>query len=307
MADPVRLISMPGLDRKRRGELLRAVFDVLADHHDGIQARDALKEVENRLGLTEFEAANYPGSDTRRFEKTVRFQTINAVKAGWMTKRAGIWTPTQEGLAAHVKFTDPEQFLVEAEKLYRVWAAAQPQKESDDEDEQESALSDASLTLEEAEEKSWEQVREYLHTMDPYEFQRLVAGLLRGMEYSVTWVAPPGKDRGLDIVALSDPIGVDGHRIKVQVKREKNKTDAKTLRAFTSVLHAGEVGLFVTLGGFTPDAESEARNEARRIRLVDAYELFELWARYYDRIPEQDRIRLPIKFIPFLMQDSDDA
>jgi restriction system protein len=210
-----------------------------------------------------------------------------------MTKRAGIWTPTQKGLAAHVKFTDPEQFLVEAEKLYRVWAAAQPQKESG-EDEQESALSDASLTLEEAKEKSWEQVREYLHTMDPYEFQRLVAGLLRGMGYSVTWVAPPGKDRGLDIVALSDPICVDGHRIKVQVKREKNKTDAKTLRAFTSVLHAGEVGLFVTLGGFTPDAESEARNEARRIRLVDAYELFELWAHYYDRIPEQDRIRLPI-------------
>ena len=298
---------MPGLGRKRRGELLRGVFDVLADHQDGIQARDALKEVEKRLGLTEFEAANYPGSGTRRFEKTVRFQTINAVKAGWMTKRAGIWTATQDGLAAHTKFTEPEQFLIEAEKLYKVWVAAQPQKEPGEEDEEESTISDASLTLEEAEEKSWEQVREYLHAMDPYEFQRLVAGLLRGMGYSVTWVAPPGKDRGLDIVALSDPIGVDGQRIKVQVKREKSKTDAKTLRAFTSVLHAGEVGLFVTLGGFTPDAESEARNEARRIRLVDAYELFELWARYYDRIPERDRIRLPIKFVPFLMQGGEDT
>ena len=73
------------------------------------------------------------------------------------------------------------------------------------------------------------------------------------------------------------------------------------------MLHAGEVGLFVTLGGFTPDAESEARNEARRIRLVDAYEFFELWARYYDQIPEQDRVRLPVKFIPFLAQGSEDA
>jgi len=297
---------MPGLGRQRRGELLRAVFDVLAEHPDGIQARDALTEVEKHLGLTEFEAANYPGSDTRRFEKTVRFQTINAVKAGWMTKRAGIWTATQEGLAAHGEFTDPKRFLIEAEKLYRVWVASQPAKGST-EDEDESTISDASLTLEEAKEKSWQEVREFLHAMDPYEFQHLVAGLLRGMGYSVTWVSPPGKDRGLDIVALSDPIGVDGRRIKVQVKREKSKTDAKTLRAFTSVLHAGEVGLFVTLGGFTPDAESEARNEARRIRLVDAYELYELWARYYDRIPEQDRIRLPIKFIPFLVQGSEDA
>jgi restriction system protein len=60
---------MPDLDRKRRGELLRGVFEVLADHTDGIRARDALAEVENRLGMTAFEAANYPGSDTRRFEK----------------------------------------------------------------------------------------------------------------------------------------------------------------------------------------------------------------------------------------------
>lgn len=99
-----------GIGPKAPGELLRGVFDVLADHPDGIQARDALAEVEKRLGLTEFEAANYPNSDVRRFEKTVRFQTINAVKAGWMVKEAGVWSPTEEGLAARKKFADPEQF-----------------------------------------------------------------------------------------------------------------------------------------------------------------------------------------------------
>jgi restriction system protein len=75
---------MPAIDRKRRGELLYTVFSVLADYPDGIQAKDALAEVEVRLPLTDYEKANYPGTDTRRFEKTVRFQTINAVKAGWM-------------------------------------------------------------------------------------------------------------------------------------------------------------------------------------------------------------------------------
>jgi hypothetical protein len=40
---------------------------------------------------------------------------------------------------------------------------------------------------------------------------------------------------------------------------------------------------------------------------VDAFEFFELWARYYDRIPEQDRVRLPIEFIPFLAQGGEDA
>jgi restriction system protein len=296
---------MAGLDRKRRGELLRAVFDVLAEHPDGIQARDALAAVEKRIELTEFEAANYPDSDIRRFEKTVRFQTINAVKAGWMVKEGGVWSPTEEGLAAHRSYADPEQFMDEAEQLYRAWAEARPASSAQEGTEVE--LSDASLTLEKAEEAAWEEVRDYLHAMDPYDFQHLVAGLLRGMGYHVTWVAPPGKDRGIDIVALGDPVGTKGPRVKVQVKREKSKTDAKTLRAFTSVLHEGDVGMFVTLGGFTPDAESEARSEARRVRLLSAYPFFKLWAEYYDRVPEEDRRRLPIKLVPFLVATNQDA
>ena len=168
-------------------------------------------------------------------------------------------------------------------------------------DEAEEEFSATSVTLERAEESSWEEVREVLHQMDPYDFQYLVAGLLRGMGYYVNWISPRGKDRGIDIVALSDPIGTHGPRVKVQVKRERNKTDAQTLRAFYSVLHEGDVGLFVTLGGFTADANNEARNEIRRIRLIDATEFFRLWDRHYDDIPEEDRRRLPIKRVPFLV------
>lgn len=295
---------MTGLDRRRRGELLRGVFDVLVDYPDGLLARQVLAEVETRLGLTEFEAANYPGSDVRRFEKTVRFQTINAVKAGWMIKEAGIWSPTEEGIVAHAEFKDPEQFLDEAVKLYRVWEKEQPHEPADEA--QDEDLSDASVTLEKAVEDSWSEVREFLHAMDPYEFQRLVAGLLRGMGYHVVWISPPGKDRGIDIVAQGDPVGTKGPRVKVQVKREKSKSDVKTLRAFMSVLREGDVGLFVTLGGFTADAEAEARSETRRITLISAYQLFELWSQYYDQIPERDRRLLPIQFVPFLVPQEGD-
>jgi len=250
--------------------------------------------------MTDFEAANYPGSDVRRFEKTVRFVTINAVKAGWMVKEAGVWTATEDGLAAYAKFSDPEQFLIEAEKLYRAWEQAQPQVEESEEQEEEE-LSKASITLERAEEASWDEVREVLHGMDPYDFQDLVAGLLRGMGYYVEWVARRGKDKGIDIVALSDPIGTTGPRLKVQVKREEGKTNATTLRAFYSVLHEGDIGVFVTLGGFTSDAEAEARTDIRRIRLINATDFFRLWVQHYEDIPEEDRRRLPIKLVPFLI------
>lgn len=272
------------------------MFDVLADNPEGIRARDALAEVEKRLGLTDYEAANYPGSDIRRFEKTVRFQTINAVKAGWMVKEAGVWTATEDGLAAYRAYPDPEQFLVEAQKLYRAWEAAQQPPEEDEEEEQASA----SITVELAEEASWNEVREVLGTMDPHGFQGLVAGLLRGMGYHVSWVSPPGKDRGIDIVALADPIGTKGPRVKVQVKREKGKSDAPTLRAFYSVLHDGEIGVFVSLGGFTSDAATEARTSTRHVRLIDDTEFFRLWVSHYDEIPDEDRRQLPIKSVAFL-------
>jgi uncharacterized protein with gpF-like domain len=55
--------------------------------------------------------------------------------------------------------------------------------------------------------------------MPPYEFQELVADLLRAMGYHVAWIADAGKDGGIDIVAYNDPLGTRLPRIKVQVKR----------------------------------------------------------------------------------------
>jgi restriction system protein len=292
---------VPGLDRKRRGELLRSVFDVLADHPDGLRARDVLKEVEKRLGPTAFEEENYSGSDTRRFEKSVRFITINAVKAGWMVKDGGIWTATDAGLEAREEITDPEKFVREAQRLYKQWADGQPPKDEGSEDaEVEQEIAETPLTLQQAEESSWEEVHDALQAMDPYDFQRLVAGLLRGMGYFVEWIAPPGKDGGVDILALADPVGTRGPRVKVQVKREQAKTSAPTLRAFYSVLRDGDIGVFVTLGGFTSDAITEARGETRRIRLIDATQFFNLWVEHYQSIPEEDRRRLPIRTVAFL-------
>ncbi len=294
---------MADIGKRRRGELLRAVFEVLAQHPDGIQAKDALAAVEQSIELTDFEKANYEGSDVRRFEKTVRFQTINAVKAGWMLKDKGVWTATEDGLAALAAFSDPEAFMDEASKLYKEWVKEQPPQTVEGDDEEESA--EASITLAKAEETAWGEIRKHLHATDPYEFQQLVAGLLVGMGYHVSHVAPAGKDGGVDILAQADPLGTNGPRVKVQVKREVSKTDAKTLRAFMSVLRADDVGVFVTLGGFTSDAANEARSETRRITLIDASTLLDLWVQHYEQIPERDRLRLPIKPVYFLVGGED--
>jgi restriction system protein len=99
--------------------------------------------------------------------------------------------------------------------------------------------------------------------MNPYDFQHLVAGLLTAMAYHVSWVSPPGKDGGVDILAWPDPLGTRLPRIKVQVKRQQTAVNVDGLRSFMALPGDEDVGLFVCTGGFTKDAESEARARRR--------------------------------------------
>lgn len=57
----------------------------------------------------------------------------------------------------------------------------------------------------------------------PYDLQELVAGLLRAMSYYISYTAPPGPDRGVDIVAHPDALGLEAPRIEVHVKRRGDK------------------------------------------------------------------------------------
>jgi restriction system protein len=296
---------MPEITRRRTGELLRHLFEILANQPEGVQARDALAELEKRVNLTEFEKGSYP-SGGRRFDKIVRFATVDCVKAGWLYKNKGRWIVTDDGKLAVEAFPDPEAFYKEAVRLYGEWKASQPDVE---EPEEESATEEApsdktvSITFEEAEEQAWLEVEQYLRGMNPYDFQELVADLLRAMGYHVSWVAPPGKDGGIDILAWTDPLGTRPPRIKVQVKRQKegSTVSVEGLRSFMALLADDDVGLFVCTGGFTKDAAETARTQERRkITLIDLERLFDLWVEHYTRLTDDARRRLPLRPIHFL-------
>jgi restriction system protein len=290
------------ITRRRSGELVRGVFQILLEQPDALRAKDVLRRLEELVPPTNFEASTYPNRpNVRRYEKIVRFSTITAVKAGWLTKNKGSWSLTDEGRAAFHKFADPEAFNREARRLYREWKADQPVDDTGDAEED---PGQAAATLEEAEEAAWSEIEAFLEKMSPYDFQDLVAGLLRGMGYYVDWVSPPGPDKGIDVVAHLDPLGVKGPRIKAQVKRRADKVAVDGVRGFMALLGDSDVGLFVCMGGFTRDAEDEARRqEKRRIMLVDLKRLFDLWTEHYDRIPEAQRRLLPLRPVYYLAPD----
>lgn len=294
---------MADINRKRSGELLRVVVQLLWDKPEGMQAKAVLDSIPSKIALTEYEQGSFASTpDAPRYQKIVRFATIVLVKAGWMIKTKGHWILTEEGRLSYEKYEDPETFYGEAVRLYYIWKRSRPEENEPDAGNLEEEAEKAAITFEEAEEKAWEQIQAYLITsMNPYEFQELVADLLRAMGYHVSWVSPRGKDRGVDIIAHNDPLGTRTPRIKVQVKRREETTKVDGLRSFLSVLGADDVGLFVSTGGFTSDAMDEARSQERRkVTLLDLQAFFDLWVKHYDKLSQEARSRLPLKPIYFL-------
>ncbi len=246
---------MADVTRERTGSFLQQLFKILIDNEEPLAGKDSLAQLQSKFELTEYERGKYESGGIR-FEKIVRFATVDCVKAGWMIKSNGRWSVTDAGKAALEKYPEPGQFYREAVKLYSSWKKNQPDDviEPPDDGDNESDK-EANITYEQAEELAWAEIAEYLHGVNPYEMQRLVADLVEAMGYYIAWIAPPGKDGGTDILALKDPLGTQPPRIRIQVKRQNAKVTVDGLRSFMSLLADDEVGLFVSLGGFTKDAE----------------------------------------------------
>ena len=299
---------MPEVTRRRVGELQRGVFKILLDHPEGLPAKDVISRMGQVVPPTTFEKSDYPNHPgAQRFGRMIRFATIAPVKAGWLIKQKGKWYLTDEGKKAYFKYQDPEEFRREGGRLYHQWLDKRPKEISDAEEEFQNEIgttervADASSTLEEAEETAWSEIEQYLQAINPYDLQKLVAALLRAMGYHVAWISPPGPDKGIDILAHNDPLGTSAPRIKVQVKRRADKINVDGLRAFMALLGEQDVGIFVSTGGFTSDAESEARTkETRKLTLVDLEKLVGLWVEHYDKVAEADKFLLPLTPVYYL-------
>ncbi len=296
---------MPKTDKRRRGQIKQTVLRILADA-GAMSASDVVDLARERLLPTDYELGSYPSQPgVPRIDTMIRYGTIGPVKAGWLIKNRGTWEITPEGRDALSEFPDPELLNEEASRAYRQWKTGQSEAdavEDDLESELEVNLGFAALALEGAQEAALREIREHLRRIPPYDFQKLVAALLRAMGYFVPWVAPAGKDGGVDIVAFTDPLGATGPRIKVQVKRHNTgKISAVDLRAFLAVLGQQDVGIYVTTSDFTSDAMAEARQqETRRVTLIGLTDLLELWSEHYSKIEEADRSLLPLQPVYFL-------
>lgn len=145
-------------------------------------------------------------------------------------------------------------------------------------------------------ERSHEFIKDKMMDLDWEEMQELIAGILRAMGYK-TIITGIGSDRGKDIVASIDGLGLEGSKIKIEVKHRNKSIGAPDIRNFIGGLREGQKGLYVSTGGFTKEASYEAERSNYPLTLVDADMIVDLITQYYDNFDIETRSLIPLKKI----------
>lgn len=153
------------------------------------------------------------------------------------------------------------------------------------------------LVLREVELKAQQFVEDRLARLTWREMQELVAGILRAMGYR-TRVAADGPDRGVDIFASPDGLGLKEPRVFVEVKHRRNELmGAPQIRSFLGGRKPGDKCLFVNTGGFTKEARYEADRSAVPLTLLTLADLRDLLIEHYDRVDAATRSLIPLRII----------
>ena len=146
----------------------------------------------------------------------------------------------------------------------------------------------------EVKENAHEFIKDKLLELDSDEMEELVAALLRGMGYR-TRITPKGPDRGVDIMASPDGLGLEEPRIKAEVKHRSSSTiGANNIRSFIGGLREGDRALYISTGGFTKDAKYEADRSNIPLTLLDLDDLASLIVTHYENFDLEGRALIPL-------------
>ena len=280
---------------------LYAVMKEISRRGGSMSAKDLYPYVEANVELTEWEKEPAGKMKYIRWTNNFQFYSIDYQKAGFIVKKNGYWYITPEGEAILKK--SPEEVMKIANKAYHEWKALNPKIDHNEEEPTDDIQenNDIAIKLEQLESNARDGIKQHIAAKDPYQFQEMVAALLRAMDYHTPFIAPKGKDGGIDIIAYVDPLGAQTPRIKVQVKHNPDTAiGASEVRALSGVLKAGDIALFVTSGTYSSDARNAASGSDKFIRLIDGNDFIEMWQKYYDKMSDDDKNMLPLKRISFL-------
>ena len=150
-------------------------------------------------------------------------------------------------------------------------------------------------------ENAKESLKDAIYNLNDEELEELVKEFLNAMGY-LARRSKKGPDRGVDVFASNDGLGLEEPRIFVEVKHRKGKMGAPDLRSFLGGRHGNDKCLYISTGGFTQEAKYEAERSSIALTLIDIEELANIISIHYDNFSVEGRLLLPLKkvYIPVL-------
>ena len=285
-------------------DLVYTTFTILKENNNEAKRSFIIEEIPKKIKLDDWAMGILTKSGYVRWQSVLQFYIIDCVKAGFILKNNSTWYLTSEGEEA-LKL-GKEQLLLEANNKYREWKDRQAtisdvlDNEDNDINKKTSEKIDIieeEIVLDDIKAKSVETISSYINNLNPYEFQDLCSALLHGMGYYTPFIAPKGKDGGVDIIAYKDPLGATTPRIKIQVKHRCIKATAQEVRELFGILKSDDIGVFISTGGFTPDAINETKVKNAHVELIDLDRFIELWIEFFPKMRDEDKNLMPIKAV----------
>jgi restriction system protein len=137
-------------------------------------------------------------------------------------------------------------------------------------------------------------VEDRLARLDWKQMQELVAGILRAMGYR-TRLATDSPDRGVDIFASPDGLGLEEPRVFVEVKHRRNEPMGATqIRAFLGGRNPSDRCLYVSTGGFSKAARKEAERSQVPLKLLSLGEVRDLFIEFQGQLDGRTRALVPV-------------
>ena len=126
-----------------------------------------------------------------------------------------------------------------------------------------------------------------------FPLEGFVADLFRAMGYRAATTRAM-RDDGVDVIAHRDVLGVEPPILKIQVKAQESNVSADQVKAFCAMVNDRDVGVYVTIGGYTGPAKDFARTKGN-LKLIDGVEFIDLVQTHYDRLDHRNRQLVPLR------------
>ena len=164
---------------------------------------------------------------------------------------------------------------------------------------------DAHAAAPDADETEQIVVKDIIETTRDFVFKRLktdlkgfplegfVADLFRAMDYHAQTTRST-RDDGIDVIAHRDELGVEPPILKIQVKAQESNISADQVKAFCAMVNDRDVGVYITIGGYTGPARDFARTKGN-LKLIDGVEFIDLIQKHYDRLDHRNRQLIPLR------------